>query len=412
MGLLLRRTWDRVRTVPGLGRDLTALLVVVALGISSAVYMLSHYGVHAPWQQRFEFSAYFADAHGVTPDNHQEVQIAGVPVGTIVGAKPAANGTAELTMSLDPGVKVYRNAQLVLDTKNPINEMYVELNPGGPPADELSEHGVLPVTQTKRPVQSYEVLDKLDTNTRSALSYLLDASNTALADAPADLPADLRVLNQNATDFRPVFDALATRRERIASLVTDLSQISAAVGDDDTRLTSLVDGLQQTLGALSDRNSDLSATLGDLPGFTDQLNGAMQGVGALTGQLNPTLTDLHNAATALPPALKQFGSTADQLGQTVRLAGPVIDQARPVVSGLRPIVGDLNSSLTDLKPITARLGDVTGKAVPWMNDLAAFFYNDASLLSNYDANAALARGHLAIDPSNPTGIGAPNGGQK
>lgn len=410
MRAALRRSWDRVRTVPGLGRDLTALLVVAVLGVGAAAYMLSHYGVSAPWQKRYVFSAYFSAAPGVTGANHQEVEIAGVPVGTIVGAVPGAGGQAKLTMSLDPGTAVYRNAQLVLDTTNPLNEMYVSLSPGDSSAGALPAGSVLPVTQTKRPVQSYEALDKLTPGTQSAITYLLSAANSALANAPSTLPQDLKELNLNATDFKPVFDQLATRRQEIATLVTDLSEIASAVGDNNSRLTSLVNSLQKTLGVLSSRDTDLNAALADLPGFSSQLNSAMKGVSGLTGQLDPTLADLHNASATLPSALKQFNTTVTQLGRTVKVAGPVVSEARPVVSELVPITGDLNGSLADLEPVTSHLNDVTAKAVPWMNDLSAFMYNDASLLSNYDANAALARGHLAIDVASPTGLGPENAG--
>lgn len=408
----LRRTWERVRTVPGLGRDLAALAVVGTLGVGSGVYMLAHYGIRPPWQRQYVFSAYFTAAPGVTATNHQQVQIAGVPAGTITGAAPAPNGQAKLTLSLNPGTTVYRNARLVLDTQNPLNQMYVELDPGGPPAKALPAGGSLPVTQTQRPVQSYETLDHLNARTQAAITYLLNASDSALSDAPADLPADLQGLNQGAATYQPVLTALAARRQKIAALVTDLSEIASAAGDNDTRLTSLVNALQRTLGVLASRQSDLKAILADLPGFTSKLNAATHGVGQLAGQLNPTLQDLHDASGSLPPALRQFDTTVGQLGQTVDAAGPVVTRARPVVSELRPVAGDVNSSLTSLEPVTSHLGYVTVKAVPWMNDLAAFMYNDASMFSNYDVNGGVARGHLVNDPTDPTGLGPANGGSK
>lgn len=395
----LRRSWQRIRTVPGLGRDVTALAVVVVLGLAAGGYLLSHYGVNPPGTRTFTFAAEFEDAPGVAPANHQEVRIAGIKIGTITGAEPTGNRTARVTMTLDSGTTVFRNAKLVLRTKNPLNEMYVEVAPGGPPAEPLPPGGTIPVSQTQRPVQAYEVLDKLDARTRAALSSLLIASDTALAHAPQQLPAALNALNRNSADLTPVFDALQTRREKISQLVTALSQLSAAVGDNDTRLTSLLDSLQQTLTTLDTRGGDVNATLAQLPGFNDQLRDAMNATSSLTGQLNPTLDGLNRASGALPPALSKLSGTADQLGRTAQRAGPVVDAAGPVVHDLRPVVGDLQGALSSLAPVTRRLDAATARLVPWMNDLSAFVYNTSSVLSLSDANGTLARGQVTVDPN-------------
>ena len=391
--------------------DVLALAVAIVLGLAAGTYMISHYGVKGPWQKRFVFSADFEKAPGVTPRNHQEVRIAGVPVGTITGAAPNKDGTASrLTMSIDPRYVVYGNAHLVLQTKNPINEMYVELGPGGPPGKPLRPGGVIPVAQTERPVQPYEVLDKLDARSRAALSSLLAQSDAALASAPQRLPAGLRSFDQALVDYKPVMDALATRRTKIQQLVTALSRISAAAGHDNARLTELLSSLQTTLSVLADRDDDLGATLAQLPGFEDRLNDAMTGAARLTGQLDPTLEDLHRASEALPPALSRLSGTVDQLGRTVQAAGPVVSEARPVVADLRPIVGNVQGSLGELKPVTARLDSVTARVVPWMNDLSAFVYNTSSVFSLSDANGTLARGHLAVNVLDPTGLGTPRKG--
>lgn len=409
-----RRVWERMRTVPGLGRDVAALALVVAVGLVAGGYMISHYGVRWPGQQSFTFAADFESAPGVTATNHQEVRIAGVPVGTIIGAQPNKDGTAaRLTMRIDPRHPIYRNAHLVLRTKNPINEMYVEINPGGPPAPPLSTGNVVPVAQTERPVQSYEVLDKLDARTRAAMSSLLDESDTGLASAPANLPGGLRTFDQALVDYKPVMDALATRRDKIQQLVTALSEISTAAGHNDARLTELVSSLQSTLSVLANRSDNLNAALVQLPGFENQLQTAMSSTTALTGQLNPTLDDLHQASGTLPPALNQLSTTVDQLGRTVRQATPLVGKAGPVVTQLRPVVADAQAALDDLRPVTAQLNDVTARVVPWMTDLSAFVYNTSSVFALSDANGTLARGHLAVNPLNPTGgAPAPTGGNK
>lgn len=412
------RAWQRLRNTPGLGRDAIALVVLVVVGIACGVYTFAQYGYHPPGQQRVMFAADFASAPGVRPESRQEVRIAGVSVGKIESAEPRPDGTARLVMSLDPGHPVYSNAHLVLSTKAPLNIMYVELNPGGPPGRPLPPNGVIPVSQTERPIQPTEAFDKLDDRTRGALTALLGESDVALADAPARLPAGLMATDGAVDSFRPVVEQLQTRRETIQKLVTALAEISTAAGGDDARLAGLVSSLQGTLSTLANRDQELGATLAQLPGFTQDLNHAMSSTSALTGQLNPALDALNNAANQLPPALSRLTNTVDSAGRLVGAATPVVAKARPVVADLRPLAGDLGSALGDLAPVTAHLPSATARIVPWLDDLAAFVYQTSSAFSLHDANGGFGRANITIDINNPSGglgpvLGAgPNGGGK
>lgn len=399
----MRLLWQRVRTTPHLARDVVAVVVLIALGLVSAGYILAHYDTKWPWQDRFEFSASFERAPGISPAHNQEVRIAGVPVGDVTAAEPNSDGTARLTLSIKGEHPVYDNARLVVRTKNPINEMFVELNPGGPPGKPLAEGVTIPVTQTERAIQPFEALDKLDERSRNALTYLLDEADIALANAPEHLPGGLRAVDGTLTAFQPVVERLQTRRDLIRKLVTGLSRLSAAVGGDDARLARLATSLQGTLGVLTDRDAELSATLAQLPGLTGELRNALTETKGLTAELNPALDGLQAASHELPPALRRLVKTVDEANGLVDAAAPVVRKAGPVVADLRPIVSDVDTSLAQLAPITRHLPDATARIVPWMNDLAAFVYQTSSAFSLGDANGGLGRAHLTLKLNDPTG---------
>lgn len=390
------RAWERIRTVPGLGRNVTAMVVLIVLGVIGGSAILGNQRFIPPWSARYEFVADFAQAPAVNPGQQPKVRIAGVEVGQITKSDVSPDGKARLTMSLEPGHPIYRNAHLVLRPTNPLNEMYVEMNPGGPPAEQLPPGGVLPATQTERPVQPDEVLNHLDERSRAALTNLLSASDVALANAPQNLPAGLTATDGTLVNLKPVLDALQTRRDNIAKLVTSLSQISTAVGHNDSRLAGLLDASEQTLTALSTHNADLQNTLAQLPGTTNALRQAMSGVNDLTGQLNPTLDNLSKASGQLPQALQKAGSVVDNLGRTVQAARPVVSAAGPVVNDLRPVVGNVNTALTALQPLTADLGPDSATLVSYLGDLQAFIYNTNGAFSLSDANGGFIRGHLAV----------------
>lgn len=392
----LRHRWARIRSVPGVGRDVLACVVAVALGLTALTVILSNQDYVPPWADRLVFSADFAQVPAVNPGQHPEVRIAGVEVGQVSDSEVSDTGKARLTLSLEPGHTIYQNAHLVLRPKNPINEMYIEVDPGGPPSKPVAQDGVIPATQTDRPIQPDEVLSHLDSRARTAVTDLLSVSDVALANAPERLPKGLNATDDAVVKFKPVLDKLQKRRGYVKELVTSLSQISGAVGENDARVAQLLDSTQQALGSLSNRSSDLQATLDELPGTTGQLRNSMNGVQELTGQLNPTLDNVHAAAGRLPSTLQRVSGVVDKLDGTVRAANPVVEKAGPVVNNLRPIVNDVRGALTNVEPITKSLQPVTKIMVPYLNDLQAFTFNTSSVFSVSDENGGLVRGHLAI----------------
>ncbi|HWU22903.1 MAG TPA: MCE family protein, partial [Nocardioides sp.] len=286
-----------------------------------------------------------------------------------------------------------------------LNEMYVEIDPGGPPAAVVPSGGTLPLANTRRPVEIDEVLDHLDDQSRAALTTLLSESDAALAHAPRDLPAGLDATSKVATDLRPVLRELDRRHAELRSLVTSLSAISTAVGGDDRRLTSLASGLDSTLSVVAARSGSLDATLRQLPAFTRRLGSATRSVSALTRQLDPTLTDLQRASGVLPGALHRLKSTVGHLATTVRVARPVVRHARPVVADLRPVSAQLRSALPTLEHTTGRLDPVTALLTRYLPDLGAFVVDTRSLVSLRDANGGILRGLLTINTtSDPSGL--------
>lgn len=390
------RVVQQARSVPGLGRNVVGLLILATVGIVALVLILLNQRFTPPWEDKFVFSAVFDEVPAVNPSQKPLVRIAGVEVGEITDSEVTSDGAAQLTFAIEPDQRIYDDARLVLRPKNALNEMYVELNPGGREGKLLPENGVIPVSQTERPVQPDEVFAHLDRRARDGLGALLAVSDVALANAPGRLPEGLTAVNTTATRFKPLLEKLQTRRENIRQLVTSLSQITTAVGGNNERLTMLADSLQQTLGTLAQRNDELRSSLEQLPGTTGELRRAMTGVRGLTDQLNPTLDNLGRASEQLPSTLQRVSGLVDKVDQTVRSAKPVVSRAGPVVRDLRPIIGDLHGTLEHLEPVARRLDPVTKTLVPYLDDLMAFTYNTSSVFSPSDENGGFVRGQVAI----------------
>lgn len=409
----MSQRWNRIRTVPGLKRDVIAMVAVMVVGLATSVYLLSQVNVTFPWVERYVIKAEVDDAIAVRPAAQQEVRISGVRVGLISANEPTDHNTTILTMSLEPGYQVFDNAKIVYRPVNPLNQMFVTINPGGPPGKVVPSGYQFPMTQTSRPIQAEEVFDKLDEKSRAALTSLLAESDDALAHAPETLPQALKVADSSLATLRPVVDRLAKRHDNIEKLVSGFSQLTNALGRNDTRLTSLVDSTQATLDALAGRNNELGRTLQELPGTTDELRRALASTSTLTHELNPVLDNVKAASRDLPEALAELRDASGPLEKTADTARPVLDKARGLVKDLRDSVKPLRSSFDDLAPITACADEYTAKIAPWLYDGAAFFYNSNSAFNFRDINGTAWRGMLTFHANSPLGSmhPSPQGGE-
>ncbi|MDT7566965.1 MAG: phospholipid/cholesterol/gamma-HCH transport system substrate-binding protein, partial [Pseudonocardiales bacterium] len=395
MNTSMRKTWERIRTVPGLGRDVLAVTVLIVGAMVSLGVMYPKMTTAFPWQNRQHVHVEFARVPGVNPDSSQKVTMAGVIVGQISGWEATDHGTAILDLNIDGTKKVYQNARAILRPKNVLNDMTVEINPGGPPAPLLAEDGLIPETQTDRPIQVDEILDNLDVKTQAAVTSLLVQSDAALVRAPDQLPGGLRATQATLDSIRPVMRSLDTRRQKIATLVTSLARISQALGRNDVRVAQLIDSTQQTLSVLGDNDKDLRDSLDQLPGLNDSLRSAMDKVQPLTTQVNATVDNLGNASKELPKSLDRFEDTVDDLDRTVKSAKPFVAEAKPVIADLRPFVDDAEPAFDDLVPVSRSLTKDSQTLVTYMSNIQAFVYNTRSVFGAGDGpQKDIIRGHF------------------
>jgi phospholipid/cholesterol/gamma-HCH transport system substrate-binding protein len=408
----LSSAFERMRGEPGLARNTVAVIsLLVIAGVVGGI-ILANQRFTSPWSTRLVVYAGFESAPGISPANGQEVRIAGVKVGDITAAEVNRAGHAVLTLSIEPGHRLYKNATLVLRPKSPLNEMYVTIAPGGPPADHIESGYTYPISNTQRPIETDEVLDHLDSNARAALTALLAESDVALSNTTTHLPAGLDATRTVADRLRPVAEQLAIRKHLIRTLITDLALISRAVGGDDRRIVTLAEGLHTTLNTVGGHQTQLGSTLATLPGLINNLHRSTDSVQDLSGQLDPTLRDLQKASDELPDALARLRSTANHIDEVSTAARPFLDTARPVINDLRPFTDSLTEALPPLREVTTQLDPVTNALLPYLPDVAAFAINTRSITSTEDANSGVLRATIPSNINSLPSLFGPNQGIK
>lgn len=390
--------WERLISTPGLKKDVVALGLLIAVAIGSMAGTGYFLGGTLPWTDHYVLRAEFEEVPGLNPNATPHVAtIAGVRVGDITGYEATDRGTAIVTMELDENVPtIYDNATALLRPKNPLNDMQITINPGNEPGKPIASGGMIPVGQTKRPIQINEALQHLDDRAQAAVTDLMVASDVALANAPKQFPEGIKATDQTLTTLRPVMESLSTRRDNIAKLVTALGHIANALGGDRERATRLADSLQTTLGVIAANDRDLVATFNEFPGLSDKLHDALSATQDLTKELNPTLDNLSDASDELPDALERFEKTTDELGDTVDSARDFAHEAKSVVKDLRPFVNKLHDSMDDLIGITRTLDRDTDTIFNYLTVLHVFTSTTSSVFGAGDGTGNNIRGHAPM----------------
>ena len=397
------------RSIQLYGKWLIAIAALAVLATISGLYIVINQRLQLPWKDSYSVRAELATVQGLNPGLGQAVNVAGVRVGTIARAH-LEDGVAVLDLEIDPGKlpAVYRDASADLVPNTPLKDMQVELRPGTPKAGRMSENGTIDVLRTSPPVDSDELTNSLDADTRAFFETLMSGASIGLEGRGEDLREVFKALEPTADQAREISSALAARRRELRRLVGNLAVLSRAAATKDRELTRVVSASNATFGAIAAEETALRASLQRLPGSLANATDSIDEVTALADELGPTLDRLLPAVRSLPAALRAAGPLA-------REATPILrTKLRPLVREIQPLAADLAPTTRDLRAVTPNLfsafkvlnyvvnelaynppGDNEG----FLYWLAWFAHNGNSMLSTADAHGGFWRGLALLNCS-------------
>jgi len=389
------------RQIRRYGRELLAAIALIAIGTATAVVILAEQNFRWPWESSYTVKAEFTSAQAVTAGQGQQVTVSGVKVGDVAGVD-LENGHAVITLDIDPQYgPIYRDAHMLLRPRTGLKDMEVVLDPGTKAAGAIPDGGTLPESQTQPDVNPDEVLAALDSDTRRYLASAVNALGTGLQGNGAALRRFFVAGEPTAREAQRLLDTLAGRRQQIAQLVHNYSQIAAAAGSREGDIRRIIRFSSTALGALARQDGAIRSSLTRLPGTLDAADSALRHAQPLAAELRP-------AAQALTPAVRRLTASIGPVRPLVREATPIVrDQLRPFVSAGVPAVRELRPATAALGTTLSTLPSVTRRANYIVNELlynppgpeegylfwtSWFFHNSASMLSTQDAHGAEWRG--------------------
>jgi phospholipid/cholesterol/gamma-HCH transport system substrate-binding protein len=387
-------------------RFLAIFIVLGGVGLASTLYLLVQERAPLPFQNVYTINAAFTAADGVVAGLGQPVNVVGVKVGQVTGSR-LQNGTAVVTLEIQRSQvpRVYQNATAALEPITPLNDMQINLEPGGPPARPLPPGATITVGQTATPVPLSALLSTLDGDTRTYLSSLIASIGRGVGGRGADMRRMLQSMGPTVAQAAQITRALAQRRAAVGRLVHNLAVVTDAATRDH-QLAGLVVAGNQTLQALAVEDVPLRQALAKLPPTLAAASSTLVDLEPFARVLGPTTTALLPAIRRLPAtfsALRPFaaeGTTA--LANAIR---PLITDAQSLVSKLAPAV----ATLTGLTPRLSQAFQILEYTV---NELAYnpggknqgflfwtpwAFHNFNSVISVGDAHGGIGRAQVLLN---------------
>lgn len=388
-------------------RRLAIIGLLAAVGLFAAGYVLVQQRLPLPFRDTFEVRATLEAADGVAPGVGQAVLVSGVKVGSIKAAELAGD-KAQVTLELqrEDVPKVYRNAHVDLRPITPVKDMEVELDPGDPPAPEMRDGDIIPLSQTSIPVELSTLLSQLGVDTRAYITSMLTGLGQGTKGGAPDLRKILLSLGPTTVQVREISRALEGRRTELARLVHNVSAVTDAATSDGSIADAVIAG-NQTLQTIAAQDAPLQRSISMLPGALTTARSALLEVGKLSVELQPALRDLTPPVRGLPNTLRN-GVTpiSDQIATTlktdlrlfIRKAEPLARKLQPAVAQTKAVLPDTSRALQGLNYGLNELGfNPEGKDEGMLYWFDWFVHNWNSSSSTGDAHGALNRAGVFYD---------------
>jgi phospholipid/cholesterol/gamma-HCH transport system substrate-binding protein len=297
-----------------------ALIVLIAVA-STAV------GELGLLRNQYEVSGVFPDTGGLRAG--MDVRVAGVKAGEVRSVDPDFEmGQVVITWRVDSGVKLGPDTTAEIVVSNLLGGMHVRLEG---PVGEPYLHD-LPVAERRIPLERtrtpFSVVEAIDDTVATAQGLDFDALNKVVETFADATERSGEAFGELMTNLSRVTAAIGQRGAELEKLLTNSQQVMTTLRAKDTQLFALIDAADVLLGKLDERRDELSVVLGSgsraVVELADLIAGQRSELHSVLADLRTVLTHTDRHLPALNEGLALTGPTFNQLAQ-VGNSGPWFD---------------------------------------------------------------------------------------
>lgn len=240
-------------------------LVVFTLVTALATSVLAMTIANTTLGGRSDYLARFTDVSGLLVGD--DVRIAGVRVGSVESIELVDRRIAQVSFTVDEGVRLPASVTASVLYKNLIGQRYLALDRGpGPPGEVLAPGGLIPLQRTTPPLNLTvlfngftPLLAGLDPAQINRLSFEIvqvlqgqGGTVESLLASTASLTAEIadrdRVIGEVITNLNAVLDTVNARDEQLSSLIVQLQRLVSGLAADRAPIGQAISSLDQLAG--------------------------------------------------------------------------------------------------------------------------------------------------------------------
>jgi phospholipid/cholesterol/gamma-HCH transport system substrate-binding protein len=363
------RAWIS-RQARGHRTDTIAILVLGLVGIVMVLGIFTEQKASLPsWLpfvgEEFEdISAEFTTAQAVTPGQGQAVDVSGIQIGKVDSVN-LEDGHAVVGMEIEPKYMklIHPDAQFLLRPKTGLNDMIVEVEPGGgsEPVEAGHRFGL---AQTEPNVQLEALWNSLDADTRQYIQLLVAGGAQGIGGRGVQLGNALRRFEPFVEYNAKLNKAIAGRRTELAKVIHDFGELTTELGKHDSQIRRFVGSSEKALGNFANQQQSVQQAFEAFPATLRTAQEGLASSNEFSKVALPTLTKLIPQAQASTPAFK---ATEKLFSQTTE---PIRDGIRPFSREIRPLLTHANEASKPFETTVRAFGESLGGLNSFFNELA------------------------------------------
>ncbi len=255
------------------------------------------------WAKKKGYAIYVVFSSTAGLDEKTRVKIAGVDSGIVEGIG-LMEGKARVRLRIDPGVKIYKNAQASIRSAGLLGDKYLDIRVGSSDAGQLKDGDV--ITDVME-VADMDDLARNLINVSQSFTRLTESLNEVLG---ADQKKSLGETIVNLREITSTLNQTITLNDqKLRTVLDNISTLTAS-------LNGLVDKNREPLAASITNMKDFSATLKNTgPELIENLNKATKDLKAMVEENRP---GIRSAVDAFDKVALQVEKGEGTLGKLVK----------------------------------------------------------------------------------------------
>jgi phospholipid/cholesterol/gamma-HCH transport system substrate-binding protein len=377
---------------PGVSAPRTGPIRIIAVGALAIVVLIVAYLVFAG-SGGATYKLEFAEADQLVRGN--QVQVGGVPVGSVTNIELTHNFKALVTIHVDSSlVPLHQGtvAQVRVPSLASVANRYIALTLGANSNPAYPAGATLPASVTREVTDLDQLFNTLNPKTRAGLQQFIQGTAEQYVGQSRSLGESTELFPAFLTSTAHFFSELTREEPVFTSFLVETAKAVTTIAARKEQLADLVENQNTTFAAIASEQSALAKGLKELPRTLRQGNRTFSELPATFAALKtlvetsrPTTRPLTTLLERLRPLLAKAAPVVHNFALTFSRPGPdndLTDLVRALPALAKQLTTASPTAVTQLQeavPITAFLG-------PYSPDLAGTLRTFGQAAAYWDAD--------------------------